>query len=155
MYVKCDVTLSSDNSTLRTFKPGEEISGEGTLALKNVRIYTQTYAVNHTIKCPVEVVENASFYLYGARASITATGSITGSGTLTLEGTSLGSGTSELNLTGDLSGFEGKLSVKYVSSYFSPRLGGDDTTLNLSGSAVELADNATLLLNGAYRASAK
>ncbi|MBO6121906.1 MAG: hypothetical protein J6Q49_08625 [Kiritimatiellae bacterium] len=151
MVVDGNVSFVAPGSNTRTLFP-LSISGAGVMGLgDNVRVQTPTYATT-AISCDLAVNGSASLYLRGNKGKMTVSGIVSGTGTLTLEGDS--NGDHSYTLTGDFSAFGGKLVVSSIlknsAAGCSFNFNGDDSTVDLSGAVVQIADLMTLTAGGTY-----
>ena len=151
LVVDGNVAFVSTSSTQRSLHSVKSVSGSGVLSLDNVRLRTMLYKTL-SISCSLSADGSADLYLRGQGAKVDMSGTLAGSGSLTLNADS--NGDHSFTLTGDMSGFAGTLEIPQVirnnAAGCSYSFNGDDSTIDLSGATVSIADPMTMTLGGTY-----
>ncbi|MBQ6330011.1 MAG: hypothetical protein IJI35_13415, partial [Kiritimatiellae bacterium] len=151
LVVDGNVAFVSTSSAQRSLYSVASVSGSGVLSLGNIVLRTMTYKTL-SISADLEVDGSACLYLRGSGAKVTFSGTLSGSGTLKLDADT--NGNHSFTLTGDMSGFAGTLEIPQVirnnAAGCSYSFNGDDSTIDLSGATVSIADPMTMTLGGAY-----
>ena len=104
------------------------------------------------IDCNLSANGSSGLYLRGGGAKVTFNGALSGTGTLKLDAD--GNSNHSFTMTGDMSGFSGTLELSKVlrdnAANCSYSFNGDDSTIDLSGATVSIADPMTMTLGGTY-----
>ena len=151
LVVNGNVAFVSTGSAQRSLYSVKSVSGSGVLSLGNIRLRTMLYKTL-SISCSLSADGSADLYLRGQGAKVDLSGTLAGSGSLTLNADS--NGDHSFTLTGDMSGFAGTLEIPQVirnnAAGCSYSFNGDDSTIDLSGATVSIADPMTMTLGGTY-----
>ena len=151
LVVDGNVAFVSTSSAQRLLYSVNSVSGSGVLSLDNIILRTMLYKAL-SISADLEVDGSACLYLRGQGAKVTFSGTLSGSGTLKLDADT--NGNHSFTLTGDMSGFRGTLELSKVlrdnAANCSYSFNGDDSTIDLSGVTVSIADPMTMTLGGTY-----
>lgn len=143
--------VSTDSTTQRSLHSVKSISGSGVLSLENVVVRTMT-SETLAIDCNLSANGSSGLYLRGGRAKVTFNGALSGTGTLKLDADT--NGNHSFTAMGDMSGFAGTLEIPKVirnsDAGCSYSFNGDDSTIDLSGATVSIADPMTMTLDGTY-----
>lgn len=151
LVVDGNVAFVSTSSEQRSLYSVASVSGSGVLSLDNVRLRTMLYKTL-SITCNISADGSAGLLLRGQGAKVDLSGTLSGSGTLKLDADT--NGNHSFTLTGDMSGFAGTLEIPQVirnnAAGCSYSFNGDDSTIDLSGATVSIADPMTMTLGGTY-----
>ena len=143
--------VSTDSTKQRSLHSVKSISGSGVLSLENVVVRTMT-SKTLAIDCNLSANGSSGLYLRGSGAKVTFNGALSGTGTLKLDADT--NKTHSFTMTGDMSGFSGTLELSMVlrdnAANCSYSFNDDDSTIDLSGATVSIADPMTMTLDGTY-----
>ena len=151
LVVDGNVAFVSTTAAQRSLHSVKSISGSGVLSLENVVVRTMT-SKTLAIDCNLSANGSSGLYLRGSGAKVTFSGALSGTGTLKLDAD--GNSNHSFTMTGDMSGFSGTLELSKVlrdnAANCSYSFNGDDSTIDLSGATVSIADPMTMTLGGTY-----
>ena len=151
LVVDGNVAFVSTSSAQRSLYSVASVSGSGVLSLGNIVLRTMTYKTL-SISCDISADGSAGLLLRGGGAKVSFSGALSGTGTLKLDADTNGS--HSFTLTGDMSGFAGTLEIPQVihdnAAGCSYSFNGDDSTIDLSGATVSIANPMTMTLGGTY-----
>ena len=151
LVVDGNVAFVSTTAAQRLLYSVKSISGSGVLSLENVVVRTMT-SKTLAIDCNLSANGSSGLYLRGKGAKVTFGGALSGTGTLKLDADT--NGNHSFTLTGDMCGFAGTLEIPQVirnnAAGCSYSFNGDDSTIDLSGATVSIADSMTMTLGGTY-----
>ena len=149
--LETDTTIQSASSTTYYLNP-RTVSGNGKLTLGNVQVRTKVSDGACAFNVELCIKDSVTLYLRGGGAKVTFSGALSGTGTLKLDADT--NGKHSFTLTGDMSGFAGTLEIPQVirdnAAGCSYSFNGDDSTIDLSGVTVSIADPMTMTLGGTY-----
>lgn len=152
LVVDGNVSFVSTTAAQRSLHSVKSISGSGVLSLENVVVRTMT-SKTLAIDCNLSANGSSGLYLRGSGAKVTFSGALSGTGTLKLDADT--NGNHSFTATGDMCGFAGTLEIPRVIRSngdvgCSYSFNGDDSTIDLSGATVSIADPMTMTLGGTY-----
>ena len=149
--LETDTTIQSASSTIYYLNP-RTVSGNGKLTLGNVQVRTKVSDGACAFNVELCIKDSVTLYLRGGGAKVTFSGALSGTGTLKLDAD--GNSNHSFTMTGDMSGFSGTLELSEVlrnnAANCSYSFNGDDSTIDLSGATVSIADPMTMTLGGTY-----
>ena len=149
--LETDTTIQSASSTIYYLNP-RTVSGNGKLTLGNVQVRTKVSDGACAFNVELCIKDSVTLYLRGGSAKITMSRALLGNGTLTLYADT--NGDHSFTFTGDMGDFEGTLNIPQVlrnsAAGCSFNFNGDDSTIDLSGATVSIADPMTMTLGGTY-----